>query len=53
MPGIPDFPELSLNLVVFYRITNGTGKITEKTEFNESLTSARQMKLSQESEASY
>ena len=41
MPGIPDSPELFLILMVYYGIMDDTGKITEKTEFNESSTSAR------------
>ena len=41
MPGIPDFSKLFLILVVHYRITDDTGKILEKVEFNESLASAR------------
>ena len=40
MPRIPDLPELYLILVVHYGITDYIRKITEKTEFNESLTSA-------------
>ena len=37
---IQEFLELFLILMVYYRITDDTGKITEKIEFNESLISA-------------
>ena len=41
MPGIPDFSELFQILVVYYGIVDDTGKITEKKECNENLTSAQ------------
>ena len=40
MPGILESPVLFMILTVYYRITDDTGKLTEKMEFNESLTSA-------------
>ena len=33
MPGIPNSSELFLTLMVYYRITDTTGKIMGKTEF--------------------
>ena len=34
MPGIPDFPELFLIPVVYYKITDDPDKIAEKTRTN-------------------
>ena len=34
------FSEITPDLVKYYKITDDTGKITEKTEFSESLTSS-------------
>ena len=51
MPYIPNSPQLFLILIVFYGITDSTGKITGKADFNESISSARLMKLSQDCDA--
>ena len=51
MPVNPGSSELFLIIVVYYGITNDTGKIIEEMDFNESFTSARQMKLYHENNA--
>ena len=43
--GTLDSPESFLILMVHYRITDDSGKITEKADFNENLTSAHWVKL--------
>ena len=53
MPGVSDFLESFLILMVLYGIIDDAGNIREKMEFNESLTIAQYIKLCHECDVLY